>query len=937
MPQQNNKQQHLDLKINGLFVNPSTFSDVPVGAASQADNIVIDRENRADSRRGFNFYGNSLGTVNTLSLFQFGENLVVHNSDGSMWYDSDGEGTWVQYSGTFAVPSSDAGSRIRSIQANKSLYLTTSLGIYKTDKLTNSPYQAGAPKGLGGTAVTTGTTGFMTNDTYVGYQIFWGYYDANNVFIQGPNSETVVVGNETGGPIGTFGTIVGGAGYTNGTYTAVPLTGGTGSGATAVVTVAGNIVSAITLTAGGSGYRPNDILSASNTHLGGTGSGFSVPISTITGGTANVNVTFLIPKGVTTNWVYQVYRTLESTDFLLDPNATPSEDFYLTYQSSPSNTDLSNGYISFTDITPDNLLGAFSYTSQSQQTVSQANWQPPFAQDIAYFKNYTFYANTRTLQSMSQTLISTEPSLGLQIGDIITFTDSTTGHTFTLTAASAENETIGNFQLYNTGDPALDITNTSQSLLRILNTYASNTFLVGYYLSGFSQLPGQLYFQKLNLDAGVFYVTSSRTTAWSPAIASSGTTNGSQNDVYPNRLFYSKELQPDAVPLLNYLNVGSDVEPIVRILALREGLMILKKDGVYRLSGTSPANWYLELVDSSVQIIAPNSADILNNYIYFLSSIGVVQCSESGVGLNSRPVEILLLENISPVTFPNVASICAGVGYDSDKKYILGMPTSSTDTICTQQYTYNYITQQWTRWTRPMTCGIVNIADDRLYLGGAYTSTLGGFVYQERKNYLNTDLADEQFTINITGISQYTLTVASTTNLAAGQAIVQSASSSTSTIVSVVDSTHIVVEDLLTSWTTGTAICYNPINNVFTTIQLDCGNSGLVKHVFDVSFLFSQTSFNSMNCSFISDYTSQNYNTTLTVIDQNSWGDFPWGTVPWGGGSTGQRRISTKPPRQVARHNWLILTLTNDQCFTNFGLSGISMIYDLVSERQKAF
>jgi len=84
--------------------------------------------------------------------------------------------------------------------------------------------------------------------------------------------------------IATFGAITGGSGYTNGTYDGVPLTGGSGSGATANITVSSGAVTAVALVTGGENYRVGDVLSASNAYLGGAGSGFSVPVATVTGG-----------------------------------------------------------------------------------------------------------------------------------------------------------------------------------------------------------------------------------------------------------------------------------------------------------------------------------------------------------------------------------------------------------------------------------------------------------------------------------------------------------------------------------------------------------------------------------------------------------------------------------------------------------------------------
>jgi hypothetical protein len=60
-----------------------------------------------------------------------------------------------------------------------------------------------------------------------------------------------------------------GSGYTNGTYTYEPLTGGSGTGALATVVVAGNIVTSYTITDHGIDYEAGDILTMT-TH-GGTG------------------------------------------------------------------------------------------------------------------------------------------------------------------------------------------------------------------------------------------------------------------------------------------------------------------------------------------------------------------------------------------------------------------------------------------------------------------------------------------------------------------------------------------------------------------------------------------------------------------------------------------------------------------------------------------
>lgn len=75
-----------------------------------------------------------------------------------------------------------------------------------------------------------------------------------------------------------LGTIVPGSGYVNGSYTNLATTGGTGDGLLINATVANGIVTAASISYGGSGYTVGDVITAT---IGASGSGFSVRITTI--------------------------------------------------------------------------------------------------------------------------------------------------------------------------------------------------------------------------------------------------------------------------------------------------------------------------------------------------------------------------------------------------------------------------------------------------------------------------------------------------------------------------------------------------------------------------------------------------------------------------------------------------------------------------------
>jgi hypothetical protein len=106
---------------------------------------------------------------------------------------------------------------------------------------------------------------------------------------------TLVNGKRTGrvrrietGAIATLGSLVGGTGYTNGSYTNIPLVRVTGpvspafGGAAADITVSGGIVTVCTLVAArnGQGYAVGEVLTAQTGAIG-AGTGFTITVATV--------------------------------------------------------------------------------------------------------------------------------------------------------------------------------------------------------------------------------------------------------------------------------------------------------------------------------------------------------------------------------------------------------------------------------------------------------------------------------------------------------------------------------------------------------------------------------------------------------------------------------------------------------------------------------
>jgi hypothetical protein len=244
----------------------------------------------------------------------------------------------------------------------------------------------------------------------------------------------------------------------------------------------------------------------------------------------------------------------------------------------------------------------------------------------------------------------------------------------------------------------------------------------------------------------------------------------SDNSVNPNRLYFSKNSQPEAVPLINFIDVGPKDKAIQRIIALRDSLIVLKEDGVYVVSGSVSPNFSVRLVDSSALVMAPDTAVNLNNLIYVLSTQGIVTVSETGVGVISRNIENKIQE-VTNARFDFKLTSWA-IASESDRAYIIWLPTKTIDGIATQAYRYNLFTRAWTRWTIPANCGVINPINDKIYLG---SGSGRDYVLEERKNFDRTDYADRDFirSIGPDAIVGDKYTLSAVTDIEAGDVLTQ--------------------------------------------------------------------------------------------------------------------------------------------------------------------
>ena len=832
--------EKLVLKSRGLYTYSDQLSEVPEGSLRVAENVVIDKDGLFSPRRGYqNLKGTIVGAIRTLLTYTENRTnyLLSHRDDDTLAYYDDNTESWVDYGQTIVSPA--AANQIRSAEANKNLYLTSSRGIQKIDTITGNILDSGAPEALDVELSLVGSGTAIPNDgtnrQAVSYRVVWGYRDANNNLILGPPSSK------------------------------------------------------------------NDL---------------EVPIGS---GASDVQLDITIPTPpVTTDWFVQVYRSTVLTGV----GATvgePVDNLGLVLERNPSSAEITAGTMTVTDTAPDELIGADLYTNENQQGILQSNFSPPQAVDMALYQNHLFFANTESQYSATISLLavdatSTNPN-ALQPGDTL----SLDGVTYT--AALAEDIGANEFLIANTGSPANNLEQTARSIIRVVNRSASNSDIWAIYDSGSDDVPGRIRITERDFgSATAFTYQSSRGQSFSPDITDLQLADNEQN---PNRLYFSKFQQPEAVPLLNFFEVGAANDEIIRILPLRSILLIFTTAGTYKLTGATASSFQVSLLDDTAILEAPDSLVALNNNAIGLFDQGIAQVSYGSVQILSRPIEGDI-NAIRGATGDKLSELTFGISYETDRKYMIGLPTGANSTKADIIYVYNVFTQSWTTYDLSKRGGIVRREDDKLYL------CEDDSVIQERKTFSESDYAEPAIEVTTVSVNEAVVEVSSTDNVLAGYQYFED--NSKYSIILEVDPINnlLTLQDNL-NWNTGaaeirpyivTTIEWNPVTVDSPNTQKQFSETTLLVNRPIVS---ATLSFRTLTSSFFE---------SVSISDNSvgDWGLFEWGDVPWGG-STTIFRYRTWVPRNKQKDSAIVLKLGQNTIYNDFEVSGWSLIYRPISQR----
>ncbi len=847
------------LEAKGLQTDPNPLSSVEKGALVSCTNLSCDRVNVYEKTRGYSTYTTLSGLVKKYLYFQ-GKTLAYYLKNGTTQTLAYDNGTGFTDYG--ALPSSYP---IFATSANSNFYVTSDSGIKKLDSVTGALTSAGVPQGLGGSyTLITATGNVIANNQKAAYRIVWGYVDANNNLVLGAPSPRI-------------------------------------------------------------------------------------PILNTSGATKDVQLVIQIPDDITlTTYFYQVYRANPVVN-----TTEPLDEMYMVNQITLTSADIVNGYVTFEDHVASTDTGATIYTAPSQQGIQNSYFQPPFAKDIGTFEGTNFYANTKTKQvillqlnkvqstgfgyftvtgdtvSGQNVIINVSSTASVQIGQIITnpnipastvvtgktlttitilnaATATATGTTLTLRDyvlvgseyyyASDANDTVNNYFNVNT-----DLESATINLVNLINTNSPS--YNSYYLGIGNTDKGVFEIEARTFAQSAFTVSSSQGTAFVTNLPQT-----SQNEVGGNRLYLSIQGQPEAVPFGNWVEVGTAEFYIERILFLRDSYYIFKSDGsLFKGVGSTIDSISIRLYNSNAKLRGIQLPAILDNNIFAFSDQGVDIINDNGVETISYPIERDLFK-LSKTRNSSFADVSFGIGYESDRKYIMFVNTLTTDTVATQAYVYNILTKAWTRWQRDASYGFWNKAEDRLYMGTT-------IVKKERKNYDVTDFCEGEVSVTVNTVVGKVITVVSSAGISVGWSLYQNGIKSK---ITAINGNSLTVSQSL-AFIVGAATAYEPMLFNFTYVPQTYGELAKNKANKELTHYVENVTFESITQTINNE--DQSNPDTDDIVPKSS-------ALPL-------QYIRSYIPKNQTRSNWLNITVSQSEACTNVEYLGYTLTGEVVSERNK--
>lgn len=721
-----------DYKIRGIYTDPNPHASVPEGAMLEADNVVLRRDSMAEPRPGFEQFdmpGEGGVSDRPRRIIPFAGNMLIIAVDGF----ADHHTRWrtdalTEITDPDSVALDWTPQRIRAEEARKNLYLNNTNGVHKLtgpapvfDALL-AGYASAPFMQLLNTAA-----GVAILDTErVAYVSTLDREDANEVIVVSTPSGRLIVDNQTG--------------------------------ADADITI--------------KIYLPTTALEGDTLRL------FRSP-------------------GVAAGF-------------------PPDQEVDQVFEYTLTAADISAGFATLEDALADNDRGRALYTSPSRQGSERGNNPPPEAKDLALFKNSLFAANYLGPQRKILTwdeggdvtgsatgigfrtesgghingsaIITAITTTGLQVGQILQSGATWTGtDPVRIISIGASTVTMSEDWTAGPGTFGETFLDTVQINGLYLSFHTPPSFLLAMHepISTHRTVPpadlhaisigdtdevvpggsaplairATVLIEEIKRGGGAFTISASHGDEMYPAVPlHTDTPDESEADDRDHGLWWSKSDQPEHFPLTNRARVGREQDEILRVITARDTLWIFKSDGIYIGKGYGErAGFRFDEFDLSVRLLVPECAVEYDGDVYAWTNEGVVRVNDTGVEKISKgPIGNLLAQIETELSPGNTATAGAFmVANPVTDEIVLGVPSSEGADETRELFIFNTKTGTWVTWGLTYVAGALDPSLSKLFFADSVDYELD----QERRTFLAADVADRQFAINITDITDDTVTI----------------------------------------------------------------------------------------------------------------------------------------------------------------------------------
>jgi hypothetical protein len=968
---------------NPLTLNPSTLR---IGK-----NFECVRDGIYRKPRGRAAYGSGLPNQNIKQFLEYQDRLFVHLNNDSLYYDSNGSGTFTLKSSSVVDP--DTNYKVQGLESSGNLYITTSAGIKKLDSLTGTLTASGMPAGEDSDLrLVTGT--WFDNNKSVAYRHLWSKFDANSNKIFGPPSERSDIENTSGGAKQVSIRISIPDEITTSDYLEIYRTS-----VVASTTIAPEDFQLV--------YQakptPSEITQGYMVVSDSSPEGFrgaDLYTNPTQEGLENANTRPPKANTITKYKNFTFFGNIESIQRLYFNLITVD-----TFIAASSTITLSNGTSSLTigcadDVADSTVSSVANNTGLCEITTSGAHGLSS--------GDYVRFLDVTGAGSFPELVNEKIFQVTKTANDKFTFGEAWDAG-YTATAGTVDfYEDLGStprFIIANSGSPSLDVDLTARSIVKTINLCSGNAKWTSYYISGYDDVVGKMLLTSDSIGDAPFFLTVSLaadTPAFTSPIPSSvavsntsnsgglvkivtasahnlstndrvyisgvtGTTeangmwlitkvdatsftlqssvyshafiaNGtvysreysSTNDDFQNALMWSKAGEAEHVPLINIQKIGSANDPILKVVGLKDSLFIIKKkDGIYRLTGEAATSFVIDEFDGTVECLQKNSIAKGQNAIFMMSSLGYVKISDIGVEVIGRDNEY---KDLIASASTNYEVDGYGFFYEEEKSYFIATHLNRTSTSNTRLLVYNTFTSAWTEREHGVYTNDYYVNLGRVVASNLYTAAPSGpYICKERKDFASTDYASPAISVSIVSIDPVLKRVVINSNITIPDYSLITQGAFTVRILSTVNSATYTV-NTTNNLIVGAITILPGIVSTLRYQSFHCGMPEYEKQGSKIVVFFDndETDIGDLELVTATDLDKTSVTTHLFET-QALWGTTPFGN-PWGS-PTASDRMATYLPEEHTRFTYLDIDLIHKRPKEQIAVCGLSLIFDPVDTR----